>query len=53
MSMIPAHVSPRLIPMAPPASGIKRLPRALGWLSAAIVSGGLWCAAIEAVRAVL
>lgn len=53
MSMIPADFSATLNPMAMPASAARRLPRALGWLSAAIVSAGLWYVVIEAVRLAL
>lgn len=50
MSMIPADFPAILAPTAMPVAGARRLPRALGWLSAAVVSGGLWCVAIEVVR---
>ena len=53
MSMIPADISATLTPMAMSRLGVRRLPRALGWLSAAIVSVCLWCVAIEAARLIL
>ena len=52
MSMIPADFSAIASATATPVGGVKRLPRALGWLSAAIVSAAVWSLAIEAIRLV-
>lgn len=48
MSMIPADLS--AIHPATSMGRIRRLPRALGWLSAAAVSAIIWSMAIEAIR---
>ncbi len=53
MSMIPADLPAIHSAPAATAGGIKRLPRALGWLSAAIVSVTVWGMAIEAIRLAL
>ena len=50
MSMIPADLSAMPSVTGTAAGGIRRLPRAIGWLSAAIVSAGLWGLVIEALR---
>ena len=50
MSMIPADLSAMPSVTGTAIGGIKRLPRAIGWLSAAIVSAGLWGLAVEAFR---
>lgn len=50
MSMIPAN-----LPAIHPATSmgrIRRLPRAIGWLSAAVVSAIVWSVAIETIRQV-
>lgn len=53
MSMIPADLS---VPPSAAASGfgpVRRLPRAMGWLSAAMVSAGLWSLTVEAIRLIV
>jgi len=50
MSMIPANLSAMHSVTGTPVAGVRRLPRAIGWLSAAVVSAGLWILAIEAIR---
>ncbi|WP_425997094.1 hypothetical protein [Caulobacter sp. DWR1-3-2b1] len=52
MSMIPAELSAMQSVTGTAAGGIRRLPRALGWLSAAVVSAGFWGLAVEAIRLV-
>ncbi len=53
MSMIPADLSAMPSVSGTAVGGIKRLPRAIGWLSTAVVSAGLWGMAVEAVRLIL
>mgnify|MGYP000589593681 CR=1 FL=1 len=48
MSMIPADLS--AIHPATSMGRIRRLPRAIGWLSAAAVSAIAWSLVIEALR---
>jgi hypothetical protein len=50
MSMIPADLSAMHSVTGTAVAGVKRLPRAIGWLSAAVVSAGFWALAIEAIR---
>ncbi len=49
MSMIPANLSAMHSVTGTTVAGVKRLPRAIGWLWAAVVSTGLWILAIEAI----
>jgi hypothetical protein len=44
------HVDLSLNSLAQPLSAPRRLPRAIGWSLAAVVSAGLWYVAVEAVR---
>jgi len=53
MSMIPANLSAIHSVTGTTVVGVKRLPRAIGWLSAAVVSAGFWILAIEAIRLAL
>lgn len=50
MSMIPAEYSAIRSTPATSTTAAKRLPRAAGLLSAAVMSAGLWYVAIEALR---
>ena len=50
MSMIPADLSAMPSVTANAVGGVRRLPRAIGWLSAAVVSVALWGMTIEAIR---
>ena len=50
MSMIPADLSAMHSVKGTTVAGFKRLPRAIGWMSATVVSAGLWFLAIEAIR---
>jgi len=50
MSMIPADLSAMHSVTGTSVGGVRRLPRAIGWLSAAAASAGLWVLAIEAIR---
>jgi hypothetical protein len=52
MSMIPAEYSAIRSTPATSKTAAKRLPRAAGLLSAAVMSVGLWYVAIEALRLV-
>jgi hypothetical protein len=52
MSMIPAEYSAIRSARATSTTAAKRLPRAAGLLSAAVMSAGLWYVAFEALRLV-
>ena len=52
MSMIPAEYSAIRSTPATSTTAVKRLPRAVGLLSAAVMSAGLWYVAIETLRLV-
>jgi hypothetical protein len=50
MSMIPAEYSAIRSAPAKSAVAVKRLPRAVGLISAVAMSAGLWCVAVQALR---
>lgn len=53
MSMIPADLSVTPSAAASGFGAVRRLPRAVGWLSAAVVSAGLWSLTVEAIRLIV
>ncbi|MFC4442637.1 hypothetical protein [Caulobacter henricii] len=53
MTIVPAKYNDPGCIVGPVASRRDRLPRAIGWLTAGVVSAALWILAVQALRLAL